>query len=224
MSQRRRRRGGRRGIVASAAVVAVLALIVLSLGKTLNNGGQPIAEGASPSTPSKQDPPMPQGESPLHMGRATPTTLVIPAIDVHEPLMKLGDQKGKHLVRLPPVRRVGWYDRTVTPGETGVSVIVGYIRRSPARPGVFDHLAELKPMDTIRIARADGSVAVFRVSQIETYKQGTMPTSKVYGDVSRSELRIITCGGKLHQGDPRGNVVVFASLVDARHLRRAAAD
>ncbi|MGH3502568.1 MAG: sortase domain-containing protein [Nocardioidaceae bacterium] len=226
MTQRRKRRDGRRGIAVPAAIVAVLAVMALGLGRGLIGDNDPAPAATSPSQtptePTNTDKPTTPAEKKktehtLQLERSRPRTLSIPAIKVHQHLMKLSEQKGKHLVTLPPRRKAGWYDGSVTPGEVGVSVIIGYIRRSTTKPGVFSHLADLQKKDTISLRRKNGSVAVFRVTEIASYKKGKLPTSKVYADTQRPELRIITCGGTMHRKDPPGSAVVYAKLVNTRH-------
>jgi hypothetical protein len=49
---------------------------------------------------------------------------------------------------------------------------------------------------------------------VRSYPKSAFPTSTVYGDVHRAELRLITCAdwnSTTHEYD--GNVVVFARLV-----------
>ena len=43
--------------------------------------------------------------------------------------------------------------------------------------------------------RADGSLAVFRVTAVRMYAKDKFPTRAVYGPTPDAELRLITCGG-----------------------------
>ena len=43
--------------------------------------------------------------------------------------------------------------------------------------------------------RADGTIAVFEVTEVQMYAKDAFPTAAVYGAVPDPELRLITCGG-----------------------------
>ena len=63
--------------------------------------------------------------------------------------------------------------------------------------------------------RADGSDAVFRVSEVGQYSKTSFPTAAVYGDLDHAGLRVITCGGEFDHAahSYEDNTVVFADLV-----------
>ncbi|WP_422773582.1 class F sortase [Plantactinospora sp. WMMC1484] len=112
----------------------------------------------------------------------------------------------------------GWYDASPTPGQYGPSVIVGHVDTRTG-PAVFHDLAGLRPGSKIEVDRADGSVAVFEVNSVRRFNKSELPVEQVYGDFSRPSLRLITCGGRWVGGSTgyADNVIVFASLVSARH-------
>ena len=90
-------------------------------------------------------------------------------------------------------------------------------------PGVFHDLLSLEAGDGIAVLREDGSVATFRVEEVETYPKSDFPTDDVYGDIHHAGLRLITCGGPFDDGsgDYEDNLVAFAELVSraARTVR-----
>ena len=60
--------------------------------------------------------------------------------------------------------------------------------------------------------RADGTLAVFRVTIVRQFPKDSFPTSAVYGPAPDPELRLITCGGTF-DSQLRGylsNTVVYA--------------
>jgi hypothetical protein len=68
----------------------------------------------------------------------------------------------------------------------------------------------------VRVARADGSTAEFVIDKVERYAKDQFPTVAVYGDTThRSELRLITCGGRFDPGTGSydDNVVAYAHLL-----------
>jgi hypothetical protein len=151
---------------------------------------------------------------------SVPTTLAIPAINVTSALLQLGQAADGTLAVPPPgphYDQAGWYRYSPTPGSRGPAVIVGHIDSKHGGPSVFFRLGELKPDDTIRVGRADGSVAVFSVDQVRRFRKADFPTALVYGNTSNAALRLITCGGPFDNstGHYLDNVVVTASLAGA---------
>ena len=105
----------------------------------------------------------------------------------------------------------GWYTGSPRPGAIGPAVIAGHID-SRSGPGVFFHLSRLKPGDQVYVRRADGTLAVFRVTAVQMYLKDRFPTAAVYGPTPDAELRLITCGGTFDpaRGSYLSNVVVYA--------------
>jgi len=146
--------------------------------------------------------------------RAQPVGLIIPAIGVRTRLIRLGTT-GRGALQVPRATTVaGWYTRSPVPGAVGASVIAGHVD-SYAGPGVFFRLRLLLPRDRIYVRRADGALAVFRVTSVRTYLKSRFPSAAVYGPAPGPQLRLITCGGAF---DPvtrsyLANVVVYAAGV-----------
>jgi sortase (surface protein transpeptidase) len=149
------------------------------------------------------------------MTASDPETIKIPAMKVDASLEKLKQKKSKYVSLPKKASQPGWYTQSATPGELGIATVVGYIRKSAKVPGIFVHLKSLDKGDKIKITRDDGSDATFSVDRIKVYSTKNFDSDEVYGQSKpRAELRLITCGGKLHHDDPNGNVVVFAHLID----------
>jgi len=142
-----------------------------------------------------------------------PTALDIPAIGVRTRLVRLGLTAAGTLQVPRSTAVAGWYTGSPRPGEPGSAVIAGHID-SDRGPGVFYHLAELKPGNLVYVQRGRGRLAVFKVTAVRTYLKSKFPTAAVYGPVPDSELRLITCGGTFDpaSGHYLSNVIVFASL------------
>ncbi|HEY7144150.1 MAG TPA: class F sortase [Streptosporangiaceae bacterium] len=142
---------------------------------------------------------------------ARPVSLVIPAIGVSTPLVRLG-LTATGALQVPPVTtEAGWYTGSPRPGAVGPAVIAGHID-SYQGPGVFYRLRLLRPGDLLYVRRADGSVARFRVTALRTYLKRRFPTRTVYGPAPGPQLRLISCGGTF---DPElrsylSDVVVYA--------------
>jgi sortase (surface protein transpeptidase) len=106
----------------------------------------------------------------------------------------------------------GWYVHSPRPGDSGPAVLAGHVSSS-AGPGVFYHLKDLEPGDTVHVTRDDGQRVTFTVHRLEQYPKEQVPEEQVYGSTEGPELRLITCGGTFdyQQRRHRDNIVVFAS-------------
>ncbi|MQA34705.1 class F sortase [Modestobacter roseus] len=147
---------------------------------------------------------------------STPTVLDVPRLGVHHDLVELG-LNPDGTVEVPPlsqVRTPGWYRYSPTPGELGPAVILGHIDAAEYGKGVFYDLGSMRPGDEVDVTRADGTVAVFAVTDVGQYDKDDFPTDAVYGDLDHAGLRLITCGGAFdaQTRSYEDNIVVFARL------------
>jgi sortase (surface protein transpeptidase) len=147
------------------------------------------------------------------MAASAPVRLQIPAIGVDSGLIELGLTADGAMAVPPGGFPAGWYTGAPTPGELGPAIIAGHVDWDG--PGVFHDLHTLAPDDEVLVTRADGTVAVFRVTRVGQYPKAEFPTDEVYGDIDHAGLRLITCGGVFNRetGHHDDNVVVFAELV-----------
>jgi LPXTG-site transpeptidase (sortase) family protein len=145
---------------------------------------------------------------------ALPVELTIPTIGVHASMVHLGLEPNGSLQVPSSIAVAGWYTGSPRPGAVGSSVIAGHVD-SLSGPGVFYRLGTLRPGDRVYVSRADGTMAVFSVTKIQTYEKDAFPTAEVYGPAPDPELRLITCGGTFDPatGHYLSNVVAYATLV-----------
>lgn len=193
-------------------VASVMALIVAMLGVERVTGASVLPDRvvAGLRPPPKKFPVLPA---------SPPTDLSIGKLDLRAPVHRVGIAPDGSIA-VPDVERageVGWYDQGPTPGQYGPAVLVGHVDTTSG-PAVFHGLRELDDGDRIEVTREDRSVAVFEVTSIERYGKEKLPVEDVYGDFSRPNLRLITCGGRWVGGETgyADNLVVYASLVKAR--------
>jgi len=202
----------------AAAAALILGILVAGAGVTglalASQTGKPAAPVGQPTlipVPRGSQAPAPQA-TPTPV--AAPTGLVIPSIGVHTGLIRLGLTPAGAL-QVPQTTSVaGWYTGSAHPGATGAAVIVGHID-SRSGPGVFYHLRQLHPGSKVYVRRADGTLAVFAVTEVRSYLKSHFPTLSVYGAVPNAQLRLITCGGAFDPatGHYLSNIIVYASLV-----------
>ena len=145
---------------------------------------------------------------------AEPVSLVIPSIGVSGSIVHLGLTSSGAL-QVPPTTAVaGWYTGSPRPGSIGSAVIAGHID-SVAGPGIFFRLSQLQRGARVYVRRADGTLAVFEVTEVQMFAKNAFPTTVVYGAVPDPELRLITCGGTFDYSTRSylSNTVVFAKEV-----------
>jgi len=146
---------------------------------------------------------------------AAPVSLTIPIIGVDTKLITLGLYPNGTL-QVPSTTTVaGWYTGSPRPGAIGSAIIVGHVDNKYGA-GVFFRLKQLSRGDKVYVRRADGTLAVFRVTLVQTYLKDHFPTESVYGPTPDAELRLITCGGvfDLATGHYLSNIIVYATEVN----------
>jgi sortase (surface protein transpeptidase) len=217
-------RRGRRARRPRLAVFTLLAGIVIVIGAGggllwASHTGHPATAAGTAHHQSLPAPPKEYLAAPIAAAApppeaAEPTDLTIPAIGVRTSLIHLGINSDGTL-QVPSTTKVaGWYTGSPRPGDTGSAVIAGHVD-SYLGPGVFFKLRLLHTGDEVEVRRADGTTAVFRVTDVQLYSKTAFPTESVYGTVPDAELRLITCGGTFdpQTGHYLSNVVVSAQLV-----------
>jgi sortase (surface protein transpeptidase) len=194
------------GIIAVGAGVTGLALA-----SQTGRPATPVGKPALVPVPVGRQAPVPQA-SPQFVPR--PTGLVIPAIGVRAPLVRLGITTSGALQVPASTSVAGWYTGSARPGAIGSAVIAGHID-SVTGPGVFFRLRLLRPGNRVYVRRANGSLAVFRVTAVHSYLKTRFPSVAVYGPEPDAQLRLITCGGTFDYatGHYLSNVIVYAVLV-----------
>jgi Sortase domain len=206
-----------RGSRLAAAIGLGAGLLVVGAGVAGLLARQPAATYrpaalASVSAPTGPIAGLPQAARRARVAR--PVDLVIPAIGVRTRLIKL-KLTTRGTLQVPASTSVaGWYTGSSRPGALGPAVIVGHID-SRTGPGIFFRLDLLHAGDRIYVKRADGTIAIFRVTSVQMYPKDQFPTMAVYGPTPDAELRLITCGGAFDRGGGAylSNVVVYATQV-----------
>jgi LPXTG-site transpeptidase (sortase) family protein len=145
---------------------------------------------------------------------AAPVSLTIPIIGVDAKMITLGLEPNGTLEVPTTTTVVGWYTGSPRPGAIGSAIIVGHVDNHNG-PGVFFRLRTLKRGDKVYVRRADGTLAEFRVTSVQTYLKDHFPTETVYGPTPDAELRLITCGGVFDRaiGHYLSNIIVYATEV-----------
>jgi hypothetical protein len=144
---------------------------------------------------------------------AAPVQLLIPALDVHRAVEKVGfDSSGAMKV---PVNswNAGWFEYGPVPGAPGDAVIEGHAGY-PGQPVIFGRLYTLRPGDRIVVVLADKSRRLFIVVSKHNALAGTAPAGLAdpYGP---PRLTLITCTGTW---DKQNYTYSERLLVEARYV------
>ncbi|MEY2227980.1 class F sortase [Streptomyces sp. BF23-19] len=200
-----------------AALRATALLVPLALTALTGCGGAPAASPASAPTPHIGPASAAPADTPTAaaMPASEPVRVRIPSAGVDtSPVLGLG-LAADGTVEVPSVAdadRIGWYTKGVTPGQTGPAVLIGHFDTARG-PAVLKDVSRVRTGDEITVSRADGTTAAFRVRELEQVDKKHFPTAKVYGDTTRPELRVITCGGAITDGHRPDNIILYADLV-----------
>lgn len=189
-----------------------------AVGVVSPESADPSDSSAPETTPSEKPEPIGPVTAADTLAASQPTSLRIPAIGVSSPTFKVGlnaDDTMEVPQPGPDYDKAAWYKFSPTPGEVGPSVIIGHIDSAENGPSVFYDLDKLQPGDKVAVTRQDGTVAVFEIDKVQTFPKSDFPTELVYGDTSKSELRLITCGGVFDDAANNyvSNIVAFGHLL-----------
>lgn len=158
--------------------------------------------GARAATSSKSTKPAPE----------KPASLSMPSIKFQKHLTAMGVTEDGEIN--PPAGVVQWYDKSVVPGEKGISVIAGHVEYNG--PDVFHQLAALTKGDVVTVAYGDGSKKRFKVYDEEAVGKKELQTDgRVWGSSDTPVLALITCDSQSQVVDQHhvDNYVVWAKPV-----------
>ena len=192
--------------MAAAGFVVCLGATVATMALAAGSGTRPASSGTVPSATV----PATSASTRPALPASPPKQLRIDKLGLSTSVVELGRGHGQNL-ELPPLDGTGWDATSVTPGQAGITVVAGFIRRRSDQPGALRDLAKLRRGDIISLRRADDTDVDYRVTRISYYPEGTFPAAKVFAPVTEPELRLVSTGGALRPGDPLGNAVVFAT-------------
>ncbi|YAL84197.1 class F sortase [Dermacoccaceae bacterium W4C1] len=141
-----------------------------------------------------------------------PVSLKMPSIGFDKSVRALGvNDKGEIN---PPSGVVQWYNKSVTPGQTGISVIAGHVLYDG--PDVFYKLHELQPGDVVTVGYGNGSSKQFKVyAEASVTKTKLQTDQRVWGKSDKPVLALITCDAASRVVDEHhvSNYVVWAEPI-----------
>jgi sortase (surface protein transpeptidase) len=191
----------------------------LSVWAVTTHGGPPAEAQQIPASVGTGAPQVDGQRSARPLSASVPVRVVIPAIGVSAPVMRLGLNANGSL-QVPPLDNhnlAGWYTGSVTPGQYGAAVLLGHVD-TWSGGSVFYKIKNLRRGEQVDVVRADGSVAVFSVDGVQKAAKVAFPTSMVFGNPGYPALRLITCGGPFDAatGEYLDNIIVYANLTGSK--------
>jgi hypothetical protein len=195
----------RRFVTAGFATCLAAGAASLAFGSGVTQTASPEPVAATPTASQAALPPSP------------PDRITIERLKLAAQVVELRAAADGKTLTLPPLDQTGWDATSVTPGEPGITVVTGYIARTPRQPGALKGLGRLHDGDVVTVERKDRKEVHYRVTAIDYYAQGAFPATRVFAKTNRPELRLISTGGPLRKGDPLGNAVVTAVAVPGGH-------
>ncbi|GAC1507384.1 MAG: hypothetical protein NVS1B3_07750 [Candidatus Dormibacteraceae bacterium] len=168
--------------------------------------------GATVVTEAKPAPPV---EESFHAaaGSITPTRLRIPSISVDAHVAGVGLLEDGSMAVPDNLWMSAWLSSSAHPGQAGSAVIAGH--RGIGTPGLFGHLENVRPGDTIRVSDAGGGELVYQVTRVASLDLSVATQLQVFGPTAQHQLVLITCIGRYSQStrtyDHR--LVVFSRLL-----------
>jgi hypothetical protein len=210
---------GNRLLILVAAVLAAAGIAEISRANVASGPPRPAAAVLGKLPPATK----PAAVTSLPtLQYSVPTQVDIPAVNLHAAVITV-DLNADDTIGTPSLSNAkvaAWYDRSPTPGQVGSAIMDAHVDSSLMSDyrGAFFYLGLAKPGMEIDVARADHSVAVFTIDEVQAALKSQFPTDKVYAATSYPALRLITCGGdydkKTHEY--LGNTIVYAHLTAER--------
>jgi hypothetical protein len=166
----------------------------------------PWGEGLVPERPAPAPTPEP---APVTL----PVALGIPALGVTAPLDAVGLEPDGAMEIPHDIRRVGWYELGVMPGEpTGTAVLSGHVDSRQQGRGALWDLKAMDVGDEITVEHEDGRASTWRVEARTSYVKEQLPIADIFTRFGDPRLVLITCGGQFDSSARRytHNIVVYA--------------
>ena len=182
----------------------------------------PVRRQPSSTRPRPSDVTEPGAVSEVHGGGST---LVIPALEVHAPIVTTGAVGGSMTIPAD-IHTVGWYngvdstDGTTTsaptpwPGQPGVSLLAGHVDWAGEGPGALYYIGQLVTGDPIEVIGSNRETTDWRVSQPPIIVAKAALPADLLVNSGPPKLALVTCGGPFDAatGHYMDDVIVCATL------------
>lgn len=145
-----------------------------------------------------------------------PVRLRVPVLGIDAHVQEVGVTSSGNMATPNNFTDVGWYKYGTPPGFHGSAVLAGHVDNGLALPGVFKRLNELAVGDDLYVETQDGSEALFRVVEIQTYPYTHVPRDVLFARTDTARLNLVTCEGTWVSGERTYDqrLVVYTELIE----------
>ena len=123
-----------------------------------------------------------------------PARLRIPSLGVNARVETAGVKADGTMYTPQNFVNVSWYSQGAKPGALGSAVFAGHVNNAALKPGVFEHLSQIKKGDYITVEDASGKSIVYKVSSVDEYPANAS-TDAIFATTGPSQIALITCDG-----------------------------
>jgi len=166
----------------------------------------PWGDGLTPQQPARAIDPEPEPVT-------APVSLRLPTLGVVAPLDAVALEPDGAMEIPHDIRRVGWYEPGVMPGEpAGTTVLSGHVDSREQGRGALWGLKSMDVGDEITIEHEDGRTTTWRVEARTSYPKEQLPIADIFTRFGDPRLVLITCGGDFDRSARSyiRNIVVYA--------------
>lgn len=173
------------GVSRRTAVLSATGALLTAAGCSSKDSSDQVVTAKAPTTTPGTTATASKG------GGSVPVSLKIPSIGFDEKLVGMGLTSQGTISPEPGVTQ--WYNATVAPGKTGISVIAGHVTWN-GKPDVFVKLDKVNVGDQLTVGFADGSTKAFKVTREKSVdKVALQKDQTVWGNSTKPVLALITC-------------------------------
>ncbi|MEX2533899.1 MAG: class F sortase [Nitriliruptoraceae bacterium] len=149
-----------------------------------------------------------------------PAGLVIETLGVAMPVVAVGLEDDGAMEIPEDVMTAGHYNPGglgVLPGSPGTAVFAAHVDSRQQGRGALYELSTMNVNDLIGIASPDGTMHMWRVTEVVTYRKEVLPFDDLFTFAGPSRIAVITCGGEFDRSarSYTHNVVVLAEPTDS---------
>jgi len=128
-------------------------------------------------------------------GVLVPARLKVPGLGIDAKVEEVGKRADGAMGTPADFMNVGWWSEGSKPGAAGNAVFAGHVNNALTKPGVFEHLSQIKRGDYITVSDAEGRTLVYEVSEVSLYETDRAPLARIFARTGPSQLVLITCEG-----------------------------
>jgi LPXTG-site transpeptidase (sortase) family protein len=144
-----------------------------------------------------------------------PRVLRLPTIGAEGLVQQLGVNNKGEVGTPSNVHMAGWFNQSVKPGQTGLSIIDGHVSGYYS-DGIFKKLDQMKKGDRFVVEFGDHSTKTFEVVSVKSYPADQATAALFKQDLTiKKQLSLITCGGKYNRKtkEYENRIIVVSRLV-----------